>query len=243
MFEQPYFWYYIGACFFTFMLQRNYIRNNEKPSFVINLIAFACYIAILAFLINGFWHMNYWYQPLYMIGLSLLVALIPIPDNIGAITGLVAAPIFCILMFLDFSFYINNTLAISISSAIIVIWTLLVYLIPFYAPFGYIKWHENNTINNIPIDPDLKLRYLFRQSFNQAAQNQNSLGDDFLDGMLIEPNLQIALSSIREEKTWNKIKKFAEENNLDAEKILKEEYRAAIDKYCNGGILRDIEKY
>ena len=102
MFEQSYFWYYIGTFFFTFMMQRCSMRGTGGSLTlpIYNILWTLCAIAILVFLIIGFWKMPHWSWPLKFFGLSILTAFIPIPDRIGALIGVVA-PVFCVLMFVN----------------------------------------------------------------------------------------------------------------------------------------------
>ena len=103
MFEQSYFWYYIGAFFFTFMMQRSYTRGTGGTATypLYGLLYPICGIALIVFLVIGFWKMPHWSWPLKFLGLSILTAFIPVPDRIGALIGMVAAPVFCVLMFVN----------------------------------------------------------------------------------------------------------------------------------------------
>ena len=127
MFSLPYFYYYLVASFFSYMLRRSAVRSNgdgaksgssvdfilssyKSPSerFVSNNSEFlkflgsVCAIASVVFLVLGFWYMPEWWYPLVFIGLSLLATtFIPMSDNTGGVLGAILAPIASVLMYLS----------------------------------------------------------------------------------------------------------------------------------------------
>lgn len=105
MFTNAYFWYFIFAYFFSFLMKRVASRwngANELARIAIYYISTICHIALIIFLIIGFWKMDHWWQPLVMYGCAQLTALIPIPDHLGAFAGLFLSPLFTVLMYINF---------------------------------------------------------------------------------------------------------------------------------------------
>lgn len=104
MFTEGFTWYYIFCSFFSFLMNRVIGRGIQMGMYaqlVMQPIAILCDAACLVFLILGFWFMPAWWYPLALFGLSWLASLLPIPDIIGALIGIIAAPIFGVLMYLD----------------------------------------------------------------------------------------------------------------------------------------------
>lgn len=102
MFSQIYFWTFIFASLFSFILRRVYVRFNGSSAAVkeiTGLIGNVTYYANIIFLILGFWFMPKWWYPIALYLFSFLTTIIPIPDRILAIIGLVAAPILTILSY------------------------------------------------------------------------------------------------------------------------------------------------
>ena len=104
MFESAYLYYYLLAAFFAFIMLRASIRLNLSYCVyaLYTWIGGVCSLACFAFLVLGFWFMPHWWYPLAIGGLSMIVsAFMPIPTSIGASIGIVAGPLFCVLMYLD----------------------------------------------------------------------------------------------------------------------------------------------
>lgn len=112
MFSEPYLYYYLVASFFTFMQQRMLKINNDNYGEIIApssaaTITFTCAlggVAKFVFFVLGFWFMPAWWYPLAFFGLSIATtALISFMFNekIASAIGVVAVPVFSILMYLD----------------------------------------------------------------------------------------------------------------------------------------------
>lgn len=104
MFTEGYFWYCIAAYFFAFIMDRVASRDVMLPDSaagIMKIVSLASTVARYIFLILGFWAMPHWWYPLAIWGCSFLVALIPIGDKIAAYIGIIAAPVFTVLMYLD----------------------------------------------------------------------------------------------------------------------------------------------
>lgn len=105
MFALPYVWYFMFANFFSFIMLRFSKRNeavmSPALSMIIMIIGNLLTIAGFVFLIIGFWKMPHWWYPLVLLGLGMATSIIPIPDKIAAIIGIVAGPILTILMYIN----------------------------------------------------------------------------------------------------------------------------------------------
>ena len=103
MFTLPYFYYFLIVVFFTFTMYRAISRGQLTPlvASICNIIFPLCSLAYVVFLVLGFWFMPKWWYPFAFYGLSFLSSFIPIPDNIASIIGIIAAPIFTVLMYLS----------------------------------------------------------------------------------------------------------------------------------------------
>ena len=103
MFHEPHFYYYLIVSFCTF-LQLRMLKSPTLPPagfYLFTWIGGLGTLAKIVFLILGFWFMPAWWHPLAMFGLGLATSVIPIPDKVGAILGVVAVPLFSVLMYLD----------------------------------------------------------------------------------------------------------------------------------------------
>jgi hypothetical protein len=104
MFKEPYLYFYLIASFFSFLQLRVSQRDTTLPYITMNILQIIGSLGSLAttvFLAIGFWFMPQWWYPIAFLGLSLLTStIIPIPDKIGAIIGIILTPTFSVLMFL-----------------------------------------------------------------------------------------------------------------------------------------------
>ena len=105
MFTSMYFWSYLFAHFFAFIMARQIKRMgvvmNPHLVFIMESVSNAGMFACTVFLIIGFWKMPHWWCPLVALGCSSLSALIPIPDRYAAIAGIILCPVLCVLMYLN----------------------------------------------------------------------------------------------------------------------------------------------
>ena len=106
MFKVPYFYYFIVAWFLITCLQRVVGRGRVDVGAIMQksfpkVILAICTIALVVFLILGFWFMPKWWYPLAFIGCSIVAAFIPLPDKVGALIALVAAPVLTVLAYLS----------------------------------------------------------------------------------------------------------------------------------------------
>ena len=103
MFSEPYLYYFLIVSFLAH-LQLRMLKSPVLPPAGLYLFTWIGGLGTLArivFLILGFWFMPAWWYPLAMFGLGLATSIIPIPDRVGALLGVVAVPIFSVLMYLD----------------------------------------------------------------------------------------------------------------------------------------------
>ena len=101
MFKLPYLYYYAAAWLLLTCLQRVQSRSGDMKRIYPSIVFGVCTISLVVFLILGFWFMPRWWYPIAFVGVSVVAALIPIPDRIGAIISLVAAPVLCVLSYLS----------------------------------------------------------------------------------------------------------------------------------------------
>jgi hypothetical protein len=103
MFSEPYLYYFLIVSFMAH-LQLRMLKSPVLPPAGLYLFTWISGLGTLArivFLILGFWFMPAWWYPLAMFGLGLATSIIPIPDRVGALLGVVAVPLFSVLMYLD----------------------------------------------------------------------------------------------------------------------------------------------
>lgn len=112
MFTEPYLYYYLIASFFIFLQQRMIKINNDNYQEIIApssaaTITFTCALGVVAklvFLVLGFWFMPAWWYPLAFFGLSIAVTALlsfMVNEKIAAAIGVIAVPVFSMLMYLD----------------------------------------------------------------------------------------------------------------------------------------------
>lgn len=106
MFKLPYFYYYLAAWLLLICLQRVVGSDRADVGTIMKgtftqTVFVLCTISLIVFLILGFWYMPEWWYPLAFFGMSLVVAVVPLPDKIGAILALVGAPVLCVLAYLS----------------------------------------------------------------------------------------------------------------------------------------------
>ncbi len=101
MFSQPYLYYYLAASFLTFCLQRTQQKHGMYNGTYPTVVQGACTIALLVFIVLGFFFMPNWWWPLVFLALAVAVGMIPIPSRILAPVAVVAAPALCVLAYLS----------------------------------------------------------------------------------------------------------------------------------------------
>ena len=110
MFTLNYFWFFIAAMFFMSPVVGYASSSLEGANPIVKilsgLIGGVCSLALLIFVILGFWHMPSWWMPLVMAligwGISPLLRLVsnPLANLIVILLGLILAPLFTILAYL-----------------------------------------------------------------------------------------------------------------------------------------------
>lgn len=105
MFDLHYFWFFVVASYLTSSVARYAASEVEGANPLIRLAAVvigpACVVALLVFLIIGFWKMPSWWMPLVMLLIGALVAWLPGNDSpLVLLLGLPFAPILTLLAYL-----------------------------------------------------------------------------------------------------------------------------------------------
>jgi hypothetical protein len=95
MFSQPYLYYYLAAILLTFGLQRTQQKYGMYNGFYPTIVQGVCTIALLVFIVLGFFFMPHWWYPLVFLAMAVAVSMIPIPSRILAPIAIVAAPVLC----------------------------------------------------------------------------------------------------------------------------------------------------
>lgn len=104
MFSHAYLYYYLLATFFAFVMLRaskSFNGSSAVLPVLYTMIGGACNLACFVFLVLGFWFMPHWWYPIVFVLLGIATALIPIPDAIASLIGIVVAPVFSVLMYLS----------------------------------------------------------------------------------------------------------------------------------------------
>lgn len=102
-FSEPYLYYFLIVSFCAHMQLRMLKSPTLPPGgfYLFTWIGGLGTLARIVFLILGFWFMPDWWHPITLFLMGLATSIIPIPDKIGAILGVVAVPLFSVLMYLD----------------------------------------------------------------------------------------------------------------------------------------------
>lgn len=103
MLSLSYFWTYIFASLFSFILLRVYKGFNGSSQALktyLCLMGALTQVALLVFLIIGFWYMPEWWYPLVFFGCAFILKMIPIPDYILMLIGIIAAPVLTVLSYI-----------------------------------------------------------------------------------------------------------------------------------------------
>lgn len=101
MFKLPYFYYYIVAWLFIVCLQRMQTRQGKLKGLYPSIVLPLCTVALVVFLILGFWFMPKWWYPLVMFGISAFTGFIPIPDKFGSWLAVIFALPLCVMAYLS----------------------------------------------------------------------------------------------------------------------------------------------
>lgn len=101
MFKLPYFYYYIVAWLLIVSLQRMQTRQGKMKGAFPSAVLASCTVALVVFLILGFWFMPHWWYPLAFFGMSAVTGFVPIPDKIGSWLAVFLAPPLCVLSYLS----------------------------------------------------------------------------------------------------------------------------------------------
>lgn len=105
MFDLHYFWFFIVASFLTSAVTHYAASDVEGANFLFRMAAYisgpTCCVALMVFLILGFWKMPNWWMPLVMLIFGALVAWLPRDASpLVILLGIPFAPILTILAYL-----------------------------------------------------------------------------------------------------------------------------------------------
>lgn len=110
--------------------------------------------------------------------------------------------------------------------------------IPGFIPRSFVEWVKLIQYESLP--PEKQVRYLYRDMFVTACEEKKKRDGknfDIIGAITLEGELLAVCASIREGEFWKRCCEVALENGFDAEKILKEEFEFAMDRY---GIQNDL---